>query len=175
MSLDKSQIIPFPLPEHLCLFISERLNTPIETIGDNIQVKALHVSSFRPSGKYILKCLEKANKPKAYSKGITMYISTSKYISTNNKNIVECRDSVIEISPKEISEITEVFEDMFRMCLVSFLDGSFFGSTFKKGKHKYALVEFLKKYNLGGCDKTFEKYKKYYSRVKKQGKILQFS
>lgn len=172
MALDKSQIIPFPLPEHLCLFISERLNTPIETIGNNIQAKALHVRRNKKLGTLILRELEKSNTAVKVDHGFTMYISTSKYNGTNDFSIVESRSSFLNFSASGIKEIQDIFEDLFRMCLVAFIDGSNFGTNYKKGTRKYALTKFLQKYNLAHDDLAFERYKKYYQRQQKSGKTL---
>ena len=175
MSLDKSQIVPFPLPEHLCIFISEKLNSPIETISNGVKAKALHIHRKQKLGVLILRALEKTSRPVKVSQGFSMYISVSKYNSTNDKNIVESRGSFLEIPQDAISDIIDIFEDLFRMCLVSFIDGSNFGAAYKKGHRKYALTTFLEKYNLAGNDLMFEKYKKHYHRTQKRGKTLIFN
>lgn len=172
MTPDKSQLVPFPLPEHLCIFISERLDSPIETIGDGIKAKALHVHRRMKFGRLILRAIEKTEIPIKVNQGFTMYISVSKYSRRRDANTVECRGSMLNISEEAINEITEVFEDLFRMCFVAFVDGSNFGVDYKKGQRKYAITKFLENYNLAADDLAFEKYIKYYQRLKKRGKTL---
>lgn len=175
MAIDKSQIIPFPLPEHLCLYISERLNTPIEEIGEGVKAKALHISRHRKFGKYILKCLEKSDYSKRVLQGFTMYITVSGHNGKNDKSIVEGRSHLLGLDETAIKEITEFFEEDFRQSLVTFIDGSNFGISYKKGVRKYALTTFLEKYNLAGDDLAFEKYKKYYQRQKSKYNVLIFN
>lgn len=170
--MDSSQIIPFPLPEHLCLYISERLNTPIETIGNGIKAKAMHISRNRNFGKYILRCLEKTEPCNKVHKGFTMYIAVSPFVGVTDKSIVEGRSHYVGFTEKNIAEITEFFEEAFRDSLVDFIDGTYFGVNYKKGSEKYALTQFLLKYNLAGDDLAFEKYKKHYQRYKQRSKQL---
>lgn len=176
MKIDKSQIIPFPLPEHLALFISHQLDTPIENIGKNLEIKAraIHIKRKRPLGKMILRCLETSNKPVFVNEGFTLYISVSKNSRIHDKNIVPCRSTFVQLNEKEISDITDVFETLFRTSLVSFIDGASFGNYTKKREHSKfaAIVEFLKKYNLAHDDLAVERYRKLYDREKKACKHL---
>jgi len=174
MGPDKSQIIPFPLPEHLCIFISEKLNTPIEIIGQGVQAKALHINRNRKLGKYILKCLEKSDYSKSVRQGFTMYITVSQNNRIHDKSLVPGRAHHLGLDAEAIKDITEFFEEDFRQSLVDFIDGSNFGVDYKKGFRKYALTTFLQKYNLAGDDSAFEKYKKHYQRQKTTGKVLIF-
>ncbi|MFI1771005.1 hypothetical protein [Thalassobellus citreus] len=172
MALDKSQIIPFPLPEHLCMFISEQLDTPIELIANNVKAKALHIKNNRPFSKMILQCLETSNKPVKVKEGITFYIAVSKNIRRRNKKVVDCRSGFVNFSEKEIKDITDVFESLFRLSLVSYVDGAHFGNDFKKGKRYKAITEFLQKYNLASDDKAFQNYEKLFEREKKRSNKL---
>lgn len=172
MSIDKSQIIPFPLPEHLCLFISEQLDTPIEIIGNNIKAKALHVKNTRPFGKMILRCLKKSHKPVLIKEGITFYISVSNLISRGDNKVVDARYSFVDFDETEINDIIDVFESLFRLSLVSYVDGAHFGNDFKKGKRYKAITEFLQKYNLVSNDKAFQNYEKLFEREKKRSNKL---
>jgi len=176
MSIDKSQVIPFPLPEHLASFISHQIDSPISLIGpqNNIEAKALHISRKRPLGKFILRCLKPGNKPSFIDKGFSIYISVSKYTRSSDQKIVPCRYSFIEFDEAEINEIISVFETLFRTALISFLDGAQFGnSAKKKARGKFAsIIEFLQKYNLAHDDLAVERYRKLYDREKKADKQL---
>jgi len=172
MALDKSQIIPFPLPEHLCLFISEQLDTPIETIGDNIKAKAMHITNNRPFAKMILRSLRPSTKPVFIKEGLTIYIAVSKNIRRGDKQIIECRSGYVNFGDAEIKDITDVFESLFRISLINFVEGAHFGNDFKKGKRYKAITEFLQKYNLAANDKAFQNYQKLFEREKNRSNKL---
>lgn len=176
MKFDKSQIIPFPLPEHLALFISQQLDTPIENIGENLEIKAkaLHIQRKRPFGKMILRCLETTNKPVFINNGVSLYISVSKYSRINDKSVVPCRSNFLQLSKNEVEDIIDVFETFFRTSLVSFIDGASFGNYSKKRTYSKiaAIVEFLQKYNIAHDDLAVERYRKLYDREKKASKHL---
>lgn len=172
MKLDKSQIIPFPLPEHLSLFVSQQLDTPIETISENLQAKALHIQRKRPLGKLILRCLKKTDKPVLVNDGFTLYISVSKNSRINDKKITECRFSFVTLDEDEIADIVDIFDTLFRTALVSYVDGARFGNNFKKGKMFAAIVQFLQKYNLAHDDLAVESFRQMYNREKKADKHL---
>lgn len=172
MALDKSTIVPFPLPEHLCLFISEQLTTPIETINNGVKAKAMHIKGTRPFAKMILRCLEPSNKPVLLTEGITFYISVSNFINRGDNKIVDCRYGFVDFTETEIQDIVDVFESLFRLSFVSYVDGAHFGNDLKKGKRYKAITEFLKKYNLAADDKAYESYQKLYHREKNRSKSM---
>lgn len=174
MKLDKSQIIPFPFPEYLSLYISSQLNSPIEKIGNdlNVNAKCLHVNRSRALGKMILRCLEETNKPQFISNGFTMYISASKNLRIDDKKITEGRSSFIRLSEIEIKDITDVFETLFRTEFVAFVSGAHFGNDYKKGKVFKAITAFLTKYNLDSDQSAVENFRKYYNRHKNTSKTL---
>ena len=174
MKLDKSQIIPFPFPTHLALFIAAQLKSPIEKIGAdlNIKAKCLHVNRSKALGKMILRCLEETNKPQFISRGLSMYISASKNLRIDDKKITEARSSFVHLSPTEIKDMTDVFETLFRTEFIAFVSGAHFGNDYKKGKIFKAITTFLTKYNLDSDKSAVENYRKYYNRHKNTSKTL---
>lgn len=174
MKLDKSQILPFPLSEHLAMYISSQLESPIEMLGENLNISAkyLHINRSRPLGKMILRCLEATNKPQFITEGFCMYISTSKNAGNYDKKIVSCRSQFVQLSAAEISDITDIFETLFRTEFIAFVDGAHFGNDLKKGKVFKAIIQFLEKYNLAHDGMAVERYRKLYSRSKNTHKAL---
>ena len=170
-SLDRSQIIPFPLPEYLAQFISAQLDTPIEIINDTIRAKAMHIRANTPLGKFILRCTEKTDKPTLVKKGLTMYITVSTHAGKHDGKMVEARGTFLTLTEEAIKDITDLFEATFKTQLVEFVDGVMYGNNFKKGKRNKAIATFLEKYNINPSKSDFERFKKMYYREKKQNNL----
>ena len=164
--VDKSHIIPFPLPDYLADFLSSQLNTPLQIINDHTIVKAMHIKRQSSFGKMILRCLEKSDRPVFVKKGLTIYITVSKYNRTNSKKLVEARGVFLELSHESIIEIQEVLEDYFKSVLVSYVDGAHFGADFKKGKRDKAIRNFLDQYQMDSDKSAFARFKRMYYREK---------
>lgn len=169
-AVDKSHIIPFPLPEYLADFISNQLHTPLQIINDSTIVKGMHIKLRSSFGKMILRSLERSERPVYIKKGLTLYITASKYNRTHSKKLVEARGTFLKLSDESITDIKEVFEDYFRAVLVSYVDGALFGNNFKKGKRDSAIREFLKNHNIYHDKNKFENFKRMYYREKEANK-----
>lgn len=164
--VDKSHIIPFPLPEYLADFLSSQLNTQLQIINDSIIVKAMHIKRRSSFGKMILRCLEKSDRPVFVKKGLTIYITVSKNMRIHSKKLVEARGTFLKLPDESIIEIQEVLEDYFKAVLVSYVDGAHFGHDYKKGKRDQAIHNFLSLYNMNSKKSSFERFKRMYYREK---------
>lgn len=167
MYSDNKHIIPFPLPEHLFIFISERLSSPVKCLDEQLNIKYFYIKNKRSLSKYILKHLEFSCSKPVISNS-ERCISFSDTIRVQDKTLVEGRFEYLFFSNNSIAEMTNFFEELFRESLIDFITGSNFGASYKKGPRRFALVTFLEKYNLHGDKLAFEKYKKHYERYKKR-------
>lgn len=168
--IDRSHIIPFPLPEYLADFLANQLNTPLQIINDQTIVKAMHIKRRTSFGKMILRSLEQSEKPVFIKKGLTIYITVSKYNRTHSKKLVEARGTFLQLSNESIEDIKEVLDDYFRAIMVAYVDGAYFGHDFKKGKRDSAIRNFLQIHNISHDKNKFENLKRMYYREKEQEK-----
>lgn len=164
--IDKTHIIPFPLPEYLADFISNQLRTPLQIVDDHTRVKAMHISRRSSFGKMILRCLEKSDKEIFVRKGLTIFITVSQYNRIHSKKLVEARGTFLKLSDESVLEIQEVFKDYFEAVLVSFVDGAHFGNNYKKGKRDAAIRKFIKTYGIREEKSMFDRLKRMYYREK---------
>jgi len=126
----------------------------------------MHITRNRPLGKFVLRCLEKTNKPLFIKNGITLYIKVSENNRVNDKKIVEARYTSVILSQSSINDIIEVFDSFFRAALIAYVNGAEFGNDYKKGKRNKAIYSFLEKYNMNCGKSSFEKIVKMYYREK---------
>jgi hypothetical protein len=171
MDTVNTRITPFPFPDHLAQFLSSQLTTDIEVI-DGYDAKAIHIKNDRALCKMITRSLEKADRPIVVKNGITFYVSVSKNLRIKDKLCEEARFTDMFLSEESIREIIDVFESIFRLAMVSFVDGANFGNNYRKGKRNRAIYEFMKKFQLTNSTTAFDKYLQMYKREKKDCKSL---
>lgn len=119
-----NQLLPFPLPPYLSRFVASKLNSPIQTLSNGINVKALHVRGKSRFGKMILRNLKQANIPVKKEVNTTLYISVSSYSGSNNAGVL-CGENTEYVMPVDImKDIVEIFEQYYYDCFYEYMEGS---------------------------------------------------
>lgn len=174
MNLENKKLVPFPFPPHLAQYLATQMDSPIEELATGVKAKALHISSERVVGKFIIERLCKSEQPVKVEKGITLYVSVSNH-ANRHSDIPEVKYKDQYLSESSIRYLIQFFEFNFRTNLVHFVEGVQFGCDYKKGKFKKGICRFFKKYNVDYDGKMFDRYEQHVKREFKKDKNITIS
>lgn len=146
------QVIPFPLPPYLASFFSNKITTVSCINNDGSKIKPFQVNRHSIFGSFLLRILEKQERPNFIENGYTFFLKIENHIISQEKNTPNSKYSFVDFDEKSVSEIIKVFKAFFEEALFNYVAGAeeitYKFSQKKRGVKTSAIESFCKKYGV---------------------------